>query len=132
MLIKEIKMHNFRQFVDSKVVFSTDPQKNVTIVMGDNGTGKTTLAQAFLWCLYADTDFKIKEVLNKKVRDTLPPGGRITASVTLSVEYNDIDYTIDRSQVFEKVQTKVNQSRPELKVYYKKDGNLEYLNENKR
>ena len=132
MLIKSISMHNFRQYVDSSVEFATDPDRNITLVMGDNGTGKTTLAQAFLWCLYGETDFEISEVINRKVRDKLPPGGKAEASVSLLLNYNDIDYTIERKQSFTKVQTKVNSNNSELSIYYKKDGNLQYMNENER
>ncbi len=125
-------MHNFRQYVDSSVEFATDPEKNITLVMGDNGTGKTTLAQAFLWCLYGETDFEIAEVVNRKVRDKLPPGGTTETVVLLLINYNDIDYTIERKQKFSKVQTKINSKNSELSIYYKKDGNLQYMNENEK
>ena len=59
MLLKKITLKNFRQFKGvQSVEFATDPQKNVTVIMGENGSGKTTLAQAFTWCLYGVTDFK--------------------------------------------------------------------------
>ena len=50
MLLRSIELHNFRQFINEKIDFSTDPDQNVTLVIGDNGTGKTTFAQAFTWC----------------------------------------------------------------------------------
>ena len=43
MLLKSITLKNFRQFKDITLDFSTDNEKNVTIVIGDNGSGKTTL-----------------------------------------------------------------------------------------
>ena len=46
MLIKTLRMENFRQFRGTtKVDFSCDPDKNVTIILGDNTFGKTTLLQ---------------------------------------------------------------------------------------
>ena len=37
MLIKTLRMENFRQFRGTtKVDFSCDPEKNVTIILGDN------------------------------------------------------------------------------------------------
>ena len=133
MLIKSIKMENFRQYENSELIFSTDPEKNITLVMGDNGTGKTTLAQAFLWCLYGQTDFEIKEVLNRKVRDTLPSqGGKATACVELVVNYKDIDYTISRTQEFTKAVSKVSSGNDVLRITYKDKGNLKSINETER
>lgn len=57
MLLQTIELQNFRQFVNEKIDFSTDPERNVTLIIGENGTGKTTFAQAFFWCFYGETDF---------------------------------------------------------------------------
>lgn len=46
MLLKSIKVKDFRQFKGEQYVsFSTDPERNVTIIQGDNGAGKA-LCQA--------------------------------------------------------------------------------------
>lgn len=53
MKIKSIKLHNFMRYRgDNELTFSTNLEKNVTVVLGDNTFGKTTLAQAFRWALY--------------------------------------------------------------------------------
>ena len=66
MLLKSLKLKDFRQFKgEQEITFSTDPIRNVTVIMGENGSGKTTLAQAFTWCLYGDTDFDDKSMLCK-------------------------------------------------------------------
>ncbi|MFR1056375.1 MAG: AAA family ATPase [[Clostridium] scindens] len=42
------KLQNFRQFRNESVDFAQGENgKNVTIIIGENGTGKTTFAQAF-------------------------------------------------------------------------------------
>ena len=43
MIVRKIELKNFRQYIDTTIEFSTDKEKNITLVMGDNGTGKTTL-----------------------------------------------------------------------------------------
>ena len=129
MIIKGIRMYNFRQYLDVSLEFSTDPEKNITLVMGDNGTGKTTLAQAFTWCLFGTTDFEMQEVINRKVRDKMPPGGKNKTVVEMNVNYNDVDYTISREQIFTKIQKRVEASKSKLKIYHKENGNLQYLNE---
>ncbi|MCR5105855.1 MAG: ATP-binding protein, partial [Eubacterium sp.] len=119
MLIKGLRMVNFRQYKDVKLEFSSDEKKNITLVMGDNGTGKTTLAQAFRWCLYGVTDFEIAEVINRKVRDKMVPGGRDKVVVEMEVEYNDKEYVISREQVFSKKQIKVESQNSVQRIYYK-------------
>ena len=58
MLIKSITLNNFRQFKGKQTLeFSTDTEKNVTVLLGDNTFGKTTILQAFNWCLYGVADF---------------------------------------------------------------------------
>lgn len=58
---------------DNELLFSTDDEKNVTVVLGDNTFGKTTLAQAFRWGLYEtlnDTSYTKKKdvvLLNNEV-----------------------------------------------------------------
>ena len=59
MLLNEITLRNFRQFKgEHHIKFSVDPQKNVTVIMGENGSGKTTLAQALLGACTAKQTLK--------------------------------------------------------------------------
>jgi len=68
MLLESIKLENFRQFRNESLDFAQGiGGKNVTIIIGENGTGKTTFAQAFFWCLYGETEFSDKNILNKLV-----------------------------------------------------------------
>ena len=74
MKIKSIKLHNFMRYKgDNTLQFSTNDQKNVTVVLGDNTFGKTTLAQAFRWGLYEtfnDTSYTKKKdivLLNNEI-----------------------------------------------------------------
>ena len=52
MKLETISIKNYRQYRDVEIKFDTDPSKNFTIIKGNNGTGKTTLLNAFTWCLY--------------------------------------------------------------------------------
>lgn len=97
MLIKYIKLKNFRQFKgEHKINFSTDKEKNVTIVMGDNGSGKTTLEQAFLWCLYGQNNFQNKGLLNLEIENTR----YATVEVELYIEHHGVEYKIKRIQSY--------------------------------
>ena len=48
MIISKIVLENFRQYKSRCLFcFSVDPQKNVTVITGDNTCGKTTLVQVW-------------------------------------------------------------------------------------
>src|SRR5690554_1557983 len=103
MLLKSLELKDFRQFKGvQKVEFSTDLEKNVTIFMGGNGSGKTTIAQAFTWCLYGNTDFNDKEVFCKATGAGLGANERDYVKVTVRLLHNDREYTIRREQAYKK------------------------------
>ena len=53
MIINSIEMlYFFRIYQSHKIELSVDDKKNVTVIKGDNGTGKTTLLSAFSWAFY--------------------------------------------------------------------------------
>ena len=99
MQLKSIKLENFRQFRNESMEFAQgDDGRNVTIILGENGTGKTTFAQAFSWCLYGETDFKDKTVLSKQVFKEMHLGEDRTVSVTLCLRHGAAEYTFVRKQ----------------------------------
>ena len=103
MLLKSIKLENFRQFRNESIDFAQgEGGKNVTIIIGENGTGKTTFAQAFFWCLYGETEFSDKIILNKMVATDMTPGSGEKVRVTLALRHGDVDYTLIREQVYRK------------------------------
>lgn len=103
MLLKSLKLQDFRQFKGTQIVhFSTDKNKNVTIMMGDNGSGKTSFAQAFRWCLYGDTDFKDTKLLSKKVAIDMLPGDEKPVEVAIELIHENVEYTITRRLLYKK------------------------------
>ncbi|MDR0918434.1 MAG: AAA family ATPase, partial [Oscillospiraceae bacterium] len=103
MLLKSMKLKNFRQFKGEQIItFSTDPEKNVTIIMGENGSGKTSLAQAFTWCFYGSTDFNEKDVLNTLVAMNMTPNDKEKVFVEILLQHQGRDYTIKSEQNYSK------------------------------
>ena len=103
MLLKSIKLVNFRQFRNEEIVFASGENgKNVTIILGENGTGKTTFAQAFFWCLYGDTEFSDKIIINRLVANSLLSGQSDKVSVELKLFHGDNFYTLTREQTYTK------------------------------
>ena len=53
MKIEYMRIENWRSFYGvNEISFSTDPEKNVTLVRAENGVGKTSLLAALNWCLF--------------------------------------------------------------------------------
>lgn len=103
MLLESIKLHNFRQYKDTFLDFAQDIHgKNVTIIIGENGSGKTTFLQSFFWCLYGVTNFKDPVVLNKTVANEMTPSFPENTSVEINLQHGDVHYKITRTQRFKK------------------------------
>lgn len=130
MLLQSIKLENFRQFRNESIDFADGSNgKNVTIIIGENGTGKTTFAQAFFWCLYGETEFSDKNMLNKVVASELRPGQEAKVQVVLKLKHGDVDYTLIREQIYRKDNS--NRIKPDNTVFdiAKKNasGNTSYI-----
>lgn len=103
MLLKSIKLENFRQFRDESIDFAEGENgKNVTIILGENGTGKTTFAQAFFWCMYGETEFSDKVILNKVVAAEMTPSDEKEVRVILALHHGEVDYKLIRKQAYHK------------------------------
>ena len=111
MKFKKIIMTNFMRYKGkNELVFSCDNDKNVTIILGDNTFGKTTIAQAFRWGLYGKvkkTNY-IKNIddivlLNNEVISLMDKGDIQKVQVEIVVEDGPNTYTFIRSQEFRKV-----------------------------
>ncbi len=103
MLLQSIKLKNFRQFRDESITFADGENgKNVTIILGENGTGKTTFAQAFFWCLYGETEFVDKSMINKSVANDMLTGQEEKVRVELNLNHGENFYTLVREQSYTK------------------------------
>lgn len=106
MFLKEIELKNFRQYKGHQTIrFSSDPDKNVTLLLGKNTSGKTTFIQAFRWVLYNDCDFTgkksdEKKVINSDVRSEMRKDDEEEARVTIRLEHQGIDYELFRSYIY--------------------------------
>ncbi len=107
MLLRKIKLKNFRNFKNCEIEFSCDPDKNFTIVLGKNTYGKTTLIKAFLWCLYRENLFVNKSLLNSDVERYMSPGEIQTVSVELELTHKAYTYKITTKETYTKNASRV-------------------------
>jgi len=132
MLLKSLKVKDFRQFKGEQLItFADDAQQNVTVIMGDNGTGKTTLAQAFTWCLYGETDFDDKILLCKATSKDMMPGDTEKVRAELILIHKGIEYTIVSEQLYIKDSSGIIKAQGQRKfiIMYKQNGQIEYVKE---
>lgn len=78
MIIKEIELNNFRIYKGvNKIDLTPNGERNIIIVSGNNGFGKTTFLMSLVWCLYGRQmgnvdDFTVKKLMKRAaIADTL-------------------------------------------------------------
>ena len=125
MLIKTLRMKNFRQFKNTtEINFSCDANKNVTVILGDNTFGKTTLLQAFNWCLYGTVNFpnNDKRLLNYELSVQMHNGEQETVEVEITLLHDNAEYIITRTQKYNCGGGKVNgEAVPSIVVSCKRE-----------
>lgn len=129
MLLKSIEYFNFRPFIGEQRINlesdTTDPQKNVTVILGDNTYGKSTFVLSFIWCFYGVSKFaRANDILNKKIESEMYPGDKEKAYVKVEFEDDGKLYTMKRTQRF------IMQDNGELKPIEDSFAELTYLENN--
>lgn len=68
MRIKTITLHNYRLYQGTNTIkFDDSDVKNIFVISGQNGFGKTTFLQSLLWCLYGKLMVDIDETIKKEI-----------------------------------------------------------------
>ena len=96
MIFRYIKLKNFCPYYGQQTIhFATDEYRNVTVIRGVNGTGKTSLLTALNWCLYGDSFFKenTREFVNRRV---VAQGENANTSVEIGFNDQGIRYRAER------------------------------------
>ncbi|MFW5794724.1 MAG: AAA family ATPase [Bacillota bacterium] len=135
MLLKKIKLKNFRQFIgEQKVEFETEEKHNITVILGDNTSGKTTFIKSFKWILYGKTDFNTKSLLNSTVAEELKPRNKEKVFGEIELLHKDRLYILRREQsYFMNNSGEIKPENSRFIVQYKtEDGQLKYLDKNQQ
>ena len=111
MIIKSITLNNFRLYEGVNTIsFEPCTERNVHLICGENGFGKTTFLHSLLWCLYG-----------RFVSD-VPAAGQDSSSGYASMLKSNLNINADKRQ--KKTVT------PEITAYIKRHGytnELEYI-----
>jgi DNA repair exonuclease SbcCD ATPase subunit len=102
MNLLKLKTNNWRTFFgEHELTFSNEPGRHVTLIHGQNGSGKTTMLNAIKWCLYRKTPDFDKEInatdpIEIAHYDSWKNSGDGKFSVELRFEHEGIEYRATR------------------------------------
>jgi DNA sulfur modification protein DndD len=99
MIIKEIRIKNFRSYYgDNNII---EFSECLTLILGENGDGKTTFFEALQWLFDTTNDRGNIDHVSEMRKSKLEIGERDNVSVYLSFEHNGLK-SVEKSFVFEK------------------------------
>ncbi|MCY4217096.1 MAG: DNA sulfur modification protein DndD [Flavobacteriaceae bacterium] len=71
MIIKKIKISNFRSYYNEVVIdFTSDADKNITLISGKNGYGKTSILTSLIWGFYGKLMSKVEEKYRLEIKNS--------------------------------------------------------------
>lgn len=70
MKIDKIVLENFRVYQGlNKINFNNNPSKNITLISGKNGYGKTTFLTSLIWCFYGKMMGEVEEKYKNDIKN---------------------------------------------------------------
>ncbi|MDO6654515.1 AAA family ATPase [Anaerobacillus sp. 1_MG-2023] len=128
MIIQSLEMTHFRQYYGTqKIEFAhSDEGQIVTVILGDNGRGKTSLYRAIMFALFGDVklaqDSEEAELIltNLKALKEQPSG--VESIVTVNFVHDGQPFTMTRSFFAGKTDNKIKEQPKDQKLINKKSG----------
>lgn len=131
MIIESVTLRNFRQYYGEQVIeFSQSNNRNVTVIHGENGSGKTALLNAFSWCLYGFLNLPNESnIINEHAINEAEMNSDIDAEIAIKfiVKTKEAQdqlkkYTITRTVKAKKMQNGISYFPSDVKLEYKENG----------
>lgn len=133
MRFKRISYHNYRCFLDDEIKFSEKGNKNINVLVGPNGGGKTETLFSFRWVLYGfdfselrekeDTPWALNSTLYRELEDAVS-GTKEECYVTLEFEHENINYLLTKRAIYTKKAKKIDIEECQEFSYYKPNKEL--------
>lgn len=71
MRISKIRLNNFRGYRgENEVIFSSHEDKNITLIAGKNGFGKTTFLTALIWGFYGKLMAQVEDKYKREIKNS--------------------------------------------------------------
>ena len=128
MKINYIKYHNYRCFKDVTIRFDTTEDKNISLVLGVNGSGKTEMLFSFQWVLYGFDFSSMREKeetpysLNSTLHHRLEVNRHANSEdcwVELCFTNKSTEYFVKRTETFMRLNDKIT-SNTKVELSYNK------------
>lgn len=101
MIIKKIRIKNFRSYYGDSNRFEFSD--GLTVIIGDNGDGKTTLFEALQWLLNTTIEKGNVENISEMRKSKMEPGEVDEVSVFMEFEHNGLK-SVEKSFSFERLE----------------------------
>jgi DNA sulfur modification protein DndD len=100
MRIKSIELNNYRLYKGmNKISFPNGNGKNLFLISGQNGFGKTTFLHSLLWCLYGRLIVDVDESFRKEMSN----GKYINTAINNLNEFQRVKLTSEKSNLIEQI-----------------------------
>ena len=127
MRFRKIKFNNYRCFLNGELEFSESGDKNINLILGNNGAGKTEVLFAFWWLLYGFNFRQLKNkeatpyALNFSLYKAIQDGeiDNATCYVEAELEDNETIYIVKRTAKYTKTATTIAVTETQSVRYYK-------------
>ncbi len=97
MKLERLTLENFRQYYGrQRLTFSRDSQRNVTVIHGVNGAGKTSLFMALNWCLYGEGVPNAEKLISKEAVSQTREGDTVRTLVELTFSHGGERFLVSR------------------------------------
>ena len=121
MKLASIKLCNFRSFYGKtpEIILAGGEARNTTIIHGNNGSGKTSLLNAFTWVLYEKFSAAFastEQLVNKRAIAEAKTGQAVECWVEVEWEHENKRYNVKRQCRAYKNQTDISVGKTELKM----------------
>ena len=100
MIIKEIRIKNFRSYYGDKNIFQFS--NGLTLILGDNGDGKTTFFDALQWLLNTTIDKGNIDHMSEMRKSKMEIGDQDEVSVSMLFEHNG-EKSVEKSFTVERI-----------------------------
>ncbi|MGN6398660.1 MAG: AAA family ATPase [Mucilaginibacter sp.] len=120
MKLDEVIINNFRQYLGEQTPLrlARSKEKNVTVIYGANGAGKSNLFKAINWCIYGRSIFEDEgaskgSLINKEAIHRAKVGERVTTNVKVSFVHEGERFILSRTVSCIKISDQEETEEPE-------------------